>query len=167
MKRKFKKIEKQTNSTPNKSGSILDLVAQKTEDTSSIKGIVSGVITHFSDEMKVYVEFSENTAGEPVAAKSIIELSKLDINEEVILMFENEEAHKPVIMGKVKKSYQDLKVEIDGDVKKIKAKEELLLQCGDASILLRKDGKVVIKGVDIISRARKNNKIKGGSIRLN
>lgn len=167
MERKLKKIEKEKIGSQGKSESILDIVTQKTEAKSNIQGIVSGAITHITDDMEVYVEFNGNITGEPVAAKSILELTKQDVDEEVILMFENESVHKPVIMGKVKKTCKDLKIEVDGKIKKITAKEELYLQCGDSSILLRKDGKVVIKGKDIISRARKNNKIKGGSIQLN
>jgi hypothetical protein len=49
----------------------------------------------------------------------------------------------------------------------VRARGRLTLQCGSASITLSEDGKVLIKGVDVVSRATATNRIKGGSVRIN
>ena len=49
----------------------------------------------------------------------------------------------------------------------IEAKKNLTLKCGDGSITLRKDGKILIKGKDLVSQARRTNRIKGGSVAIN
>ena len=49
----------------------------------------------------------------------------------------------------------------------IDANEGLTLRCGQGSITLRKDGKILIQGLDIVSRAKRNLKIKGGSVHIN
>lgn len=49
----------------------------------------------------------------------------------------------------------------------VRARGRLTLQCGAASITLSEDGKVLIKGVDVLSRATVSNRIKGGSVRIN
>ncbi len=44
---------------------------------------------------------------------------------------------------------------------------ELEIRCGKASITLREDGKVLIEGVDVVSRASESQRIKGSSVRIN
>lgn len=56
---------------------------------------------------------------------------------------------------------------LDGKKIALDAKEEIVLQCGKSSITLKNDGKVVVKGTRIISRASATNKIKGASVRIN
>lgn len=56
---------------------------------------------------------------------------------------------------------------LNGKKIQIKASEKLILDCGDSSLEMDHRGKVVLKGVDVNSRARRNNKIKGGNIALN
>jgi len=56
---------------------------------------------------------------------------------------------------------------LEDKVLHIKAEEGLVIECGKSSIILTKDGKVQIKGVDLLSRAKGMNKIKGAGINLN
>lgn len=49
----------------------------------------------------------------------------------------------------------------------VEAKQQLTLKCGEGSITLRGDGKVLIQGKDLISRAQRTNRIKGGSVAIN
>lgn len=50
---------------------------------------------------------------------------------------------------------------------KIEAEEKIELRCGQSSITMNKEGKVVIKGANLTSRASRINKIKGGAVRIN
>jgi len=49
----------------------------------------------------------------------------------------------------------------------IEADEELVLRVGDSSITIRKDGKILIKGTDLVSHAKRMNRIKGGAVSIN
>jgi hypothetical protein len=49
----------------------------------------------------------------------------------------------------------------------IEATTQLTLKCGDGSITLRGDGKVLIKGKDLVSHAQRMNRIKGGGVAIN
>lgn len=49
----------------------------------------------------------------------------------------------------------------------IEAKKELKLKCGESSIEMRRDGRLLIKGVDVVANAKRNNRIKGGSVQIN
>jgi hypothetical protein len=56
---------------------------------------------------------------------------------------------------------------IDGKRVLFEAREEIVLRCGKGSITLRKDGKIVIKGTHLLSRAQGVNRIKGGQVNIN
>lgn len=49
----------------------------------------------------------------------------------------------------------------------LEAKKELTLRVGEGSITLREDGKVVLRGRDLVSHARRLNRIRGGTVALN
>ncbi len=55
------------------------------------------------------------------------------------------------------------------DVREIKlnATYKIELRCGQSSLTMNKDGKVMIKGAQVTSRARGVNKVKGGSVLIN
>lgn len=58
-------------------------------------------------------------------------------------------------------------VEVDGKRVTIQADQEIRLCCGRSSITMRKDGKIVIQGTHLVSRAEGVNRIKGGSVKVN
>lgn len=49
----------------------------------------------------------------------------------------------------------------------LEAKKGLTLRVGEGSITLREDGKVLIRGRDLVSHARGRNRIRGGSVSIN
>ena len=53
------------------------------------------------------------------------------------------------------------------EILKIRAETEIHICCGESSIQMNKNGKIEIRGNDILSQAARNNRIRGGSIGLN
>jgi hypothetical protein len=49
----------------------------------------------------------------------------------------------------------------------IEATEMLTLKCGSSAIDLRSDGKLLIRGHDVLSRATRTQRIKGGTVAIN
>jgi hypothetical protein len=49
----------------------------------------------------------------------------------------------------------------------LEAQQEIALRCGQSSLTLRRDGKIVLRGRDVVSRASRRNKIRGGSVDIN
>jgi len=62
---------------------------------------------------------------------------------------------------------QVLDVKIDGKSVSFEARDEIVLRCGNASISLRKNGKVAIRGAFVESHATGTNRIKGASVKVN
>lgn len=83
---------------------------------------------------------------------------------------------KPVIIGVIEtKMTLDIgdsepsgkRLTIDGKKLLISAHTEIELRCGTSSIKMTKDGKIVIKGNKIVSRAAQVNKVKGATVQIN
>jgi hypothetical protein len=49
----------------------------------------------------------------------------------------------------------------------IEATKSLTLRVGDGSITIRDDGRILIRGRDLVSHAKRNNRIRGGSVTIN
>jgi hypothetical protein len=58
-------------------------------------------------------------------------------------------------------------VQLDRKRLDLEASDEIRLTCGKSSLVLRRDGSVVIRGVTITSRATQTNKIRGGTVAIN
>jgi len=55
----------------------------------------------------------------------------------------------------------------EAQVLKLSGEREVILQCGEAKISLRADGRVVIQGGYVLSRSTGVNKVKGASVQIN
>ncbi|MCA9127972.1 MAG: hypothetical protein KDB22_12840 [Planctomycetales bacterium] len=58
-------------------------------------------------------------------------------------------------------------VDVDGRKVTLTAREELVLRCGKGSIEIRKNGKILIRGTELVTHASGTNRIKGGSVAIN
>ena len=143
-----------------------------------------GEIVAVSEIGEPQVDFPENTT-QPIAARSAVHVDKdaLLLPVKVMLVFENGDPSLPVITAFISSSIfssslgvseevqlnsiKSTRVNVDGKAITFDAKEEILLRCGKSSILLKQNGKVVIKGTQVLSRSSGANKIKGSSVNIN
>jgi len=49
----------------------------------------------------------------------------------------------------------------------LEASEEIRLTCGKSSLVMRRDGTVIVRGVQITTRASQSNKVKGATVSIN
>lgn len=91
--------------------------------------------------------------------------------DSVLAWWTGVDGERPVIVGRIASENPAQKHESEQEITPhhlvIEAKEALTLKCGDGSITIRADGKVVIKGKDLVSNALRTNRIKGGSVSIN
>jgi len=89
----------------------------------------------------------------------------------VLLLLENGDPELPVIVGLVSDTLPglgaDTNVEVDGHRLSFEGRESVEASCGQASITLRADGQVIVKGTRLMSRASETNKIRGATVLIN
>ena len=93
---------------------------------------------------------------------------RLAPGDKVLVWLPENEQERGVVLGRIGPSRAAVSKEKEKpDEIVIEAKKNLTFKCGDGSITLRKDGKILIKGKDLVSRAKRMNRIKGGSVAIN
>ncbi|HET8933328.1 MAG TPA: DUF6484 domain-containing protein [Polyangiales bacterium] len=103
----------------------------------------------------------------------------IDLQQPAVLTFEEGDSDRPILLGLIAPARESRQpsptdensfvIEADADGKRVKlhAQEEIVLQCGDSSISLKRNGRVVIRGAYVETNAAATNRIKGGSVRIN
>jgi hypothetical protein len=98
----------------------------------------------------------------------------VELGLSAVLAFEDGDPGRPIVMGILggasvvpATSGVDIEADADGRRVRLNAREEIILKCGQASITLRANGSVVIRGSYLETHATGTNRIKGGSVRIN
>jgi Domain of unknown function (DUF6484) len=96
------------------------------------------------------------------------------LGQAVLLLLVQGDPQQPVIVGLLRDTLPhpappalDRSLEVDGRRIALQGHEEVVLRCGEASITLRADGQVLIKGTHITSRAAQAHKIRGATVHIN
>jgi len=160
-------------------------------EAAPIAGPVVGWIAGAGADGTVLVDF-EGNAGGPLPARSTVALdgdavlSALGSRQGAVLLFERGDPARPLIIGLVQPGPERPMLElmlpasttgtsedgtkvatVDGELVSIEGRDEIVLRCGEASITLRRNGKVIIRGAYVETHAAGTNRIKGGSVRIN
>jgi hypothetical protein len=69
--------------------------------------------------------------------------------------------------AKAESDAEPLEAIVDGKRVVLDARDEIVLRCGKASITLRRNGRIVIRGTYVETRSQGTNRIKGGSVQIN
>lgn len=142
-----------------------------------VDGARVGRVTDVDESGQAFVDFPGSTLG-PVPARhaSSVKLASLRKaaahNHAVILLFEENDPHRPIVLDILPQPADTAPVKadevlVDGRRITLEAEDEVVIKCGRGSITLRKDGKIVIKGTHIVSRSAGPHKIKGASVNIN
>ncbi len=146
----------------------------------AMHGAHTGKLLTVKKNGQLLVDYEGNIFG-PLCAQSIICVSAEDEEREVLLIFEKNDPQFPIITGLIQKQpvvenrSEELAVDkrcqkditVDGERMVFDAEKEIVFRCGKGSITIRSDGRIVIKGTDLISRSKGTNKIKGATIKIN
>jgi len=137
--------------------------------------VTIGKLTAWDDAGNPLVDYPNNPSECLLPARSTVPLNQAHLGREVALMLVNGDLRQPLIVGLLQppigapmnEHRPPAAAEIDGERLVFTAKQEIVLQCGQASLTLTKAGKVVIRGAYLLSRSTGVNRIQGGSIQLN
>jgi hypothetical protein len=141
-----------------------------------IDGVVVGTLVGFTDNGATPLVTYRGQPGTAVlAARTTVDLHRPHIGRDIVMMFEEGDPGRPIIVGCVRQPGDrslpvlpgQVEVDADGERLVISTKQGLVLRCGKASITLSPEGKVVIRGTHVVSHASGPNRIKGGSVQIN
>ena len=144
-----------------------------TSPAATCNGVAVGLLLALSDDGQPLVAFAGGPDA-PMIARSTIRVSPSDIGSQVALMFENGRADRPMVIGKIvvpgdamQTTNALVNAKLDEATMTLSAEREIVLRCGDASITLKRDGKIEIRGTYVLSRSSGANKVKGASVQIN
>jgi Domain of unknown function (DUF6484) len=148
-----------------------------------------GEVTRF-DETGLYVDYPGNPHG-PLPVQLAMTLDAREAaaaaaeRRAAVLAFEDERSDRPILMGLLTPvplpaspsqpmvsavpavGTTGFVTEVDGKRLVVEAQDEIVLRCGEASITLRRNGRLAIRGVYVETRARGVNRIRGGTVQIN
>jgi Domain of unknown function (DUF6484) len=166
-----------------KRASVVRLEAQQQPSTTGHKiGWLVGV-----EDGRVVVDYPGNRHG-PLAARTLVGLDTTGLSNtnaqchEVLLAFDCDQDDRPIVLGLLattaltepvtpsvadNDSARPTEALLDGKRVVLEAHDEIVLRCGQASITLRRNGRVVIRGTYVETHSKGVNRIKGGSVQIN
>lgn len=142
------------------------------------KGATLGWIVRVDDE-GIWVDTEDNPSG-PLLSLCVVPSSRADLDaaiadrREAVLLFVVATG-QPVLLGlrqplpalEAELPTEGLAAVVDGKRVHLEGQDEVVLRCGKASITMRRNGRIVIRGVQVESRATGRNRIKGGAVLIN
>jgi uncharacterized protein DUF6484 len=124
--------------------------------------------------------------GPVVAARLAVPVTRQRIEaaiahrQHAVVVFEGGDRSKPIIIGLIvpieteaptveseKPEPHVIEADVDGKRVRVTAQDEIVLQCGSASITLRRNGRVVVRGTYVETHSDGTNRIKGGQVQIN
>lgn len=139
-----------------------------------IVGVVVGALVGFADsDATPLVTYRDQPAPAALPARATVDLQGAHVGRSVVLMFEEGDPHRPIIVGCLQAgkalSTQTEQVVVDADDERliVSAKEQIVLRCGKASITLTKEGKLILQGAYVSNHSTGVLRIKGGSVQIN
>jgi Domain of unknown function (DUF6484) len=148
--------------------------ARATEAAGS--GLLIGRLLALVDEGRTpLVEYPGQPVPAALKARTTVDLHGAHVGQDVVLGFEQQDPTQPIVLGVVRgqpgwplpEAPGQVTLEADGQRMVVTAQRELVLRCGKASVSLRHDGRVEIRGESILTDATAANRVRGGSVELN
>jgi hypothetical protein len=141
-----------------------------------------------SAEGTLLVDFPGNRRG-PLPAELFVPVDEaalaraVEARQAVALLFQDGEPSRPMVVGLRQGSSSTTpnldavlaeplpaaprEATVDGKRVLIEGRDEVVLQCGKASITLRRNGQVEIKGINILTDADERHRIRGRKVQIN
>jgi len=139
-----------------------------------VDGVRVGRLVGFLDVCQTpLVTYSGQPSAAALPARTTIDLHGDHVGREVLLMFEDADSGRPIVIGCFHQTdtplAADRQVEVDADGRRlvISADDQIVLRCGKASITLTKEGKLIIQGAYVSNQSSGVLRIKGGSVQIN
>ena len=142
-------------------------------ELSQLQGVLAGEVTGVDATGRPLVRWGDLGA---IAAEAIwtpgAPAWRDCVGARILIGFLNGDETQPIVLGLLEAppaigAEPERKSGTTPDTLRIEVGRELVIECGEAKISLRKDGRIEIRGTHLISRSSGPNKIKGGTVFIN
>jgi Domain of unknown function (DUF6484) len=117
---------------------------------------------------------------EAVRARSVVALPARLEGRQVLVVHETNRHGAPIVTGVLREDElpapaalpslppgAPFELEVDGERVVLMAQHQLILRCGDASLTLTRDGKILLRGTYVSSRSSGVHRIHGAAVEIN
>ena len=129
--------------------------------------VVIGRLIAVGDDGAPLVDFSGNPAGKPVRAMATGRYDSVVPGSAVALMFVEGDHGRPLAIGVVAEPAEAVPAATHEERLTLTAEREIVLQCGRASLVLTRAGKVLVRGAYVSLRSSGMQRITGASVQIN
>lgn len=133
--------------------------------------VVIGTIVKVGRDGVPLVDYPGNPAGQPVPALATARYDGVPSGGQVALMFVDGDPPRPLAIGQVAEAHSAAGSapgdEPPGERLVLSARREIVLQCGRASLVLTRAGKVLVRGAYVSLRSSGLQRITGASVQIN
>jgi hypothetical protein len=138
-----------------------------TNDLMQVPGVTIGIVSAVDSTGSPIVRFQNEEIAAAVVWMPTPPQWADCIGGRVVLSLLDGDERQPIVLGLL--DPPQLRVDADGtpEVLHVESTRALVIECGEAKIVLREDGRIEIRGTHIISRSSGPNKLKGGSVHIN
>ena len=111
----------------------------------------------------------------------------IESRQSAVILFEADSARRAIVIGLIEavpleapaapakqipadhapEAPRVVEADVDGKRVRIVGSDEIVLECGNASITLRRNGRVIIRGTYVETDSAGTNRIKGAAVRIN
>lgn len=153
--------------------------------------IVLGVCKELDAQGSIKVAFPGSAGAVTAKLAMLLDAERVQqaivTQQAVVLLLENGDLTRPIIMGLIEPAVvlssvaaatvetssptgnaaNVIEADVDGKRVRVVGQDEIVLQCGSASVTLRRNGRVLIRGTHVETYSEGTNRIKGGQVRIN
>jgi len=146
--------------------SLRDKRSSRTEAHPSAPAeVVVGTLVAVGEDGAPVVDFPGNPAGTPVPAMATARYGGTSPGSAVALMFIEGDRLRPLALGTIAHA-EAVRATMEERLT-LSAAREIVLQCGRASIVLTRAGKVLVRGAYVSLRSSGMQRITGASVQIN
>lgn len=127
-----------------------------------LQGVHQARITGIGPDGRASVQVPAVLGDTPVFAQSLVPVGAESVGRMAAVTMMDDQ---PLILGLIQQPVP--RIEADGETQVIEARRELTLRCGAASITMTADGRVTIRGTQLLSRSEGANRVQGATVQLN
>jgi Domain of unknown function (DUF6484) len=128
--------------------------------------VVEGTLVAVGEDGAPLVDFPGNPAAAPVKALATARYAEVSLGSAVALMFIDGDRARPLAIGLITRPVEPVAPALEERLT-LSAAHEIVLQCGRASLVLTRAGKVLLRGAYVSSRSTGMQRITGASVQIN